>query len=255
MYYHNDDSCLSRLERKIGRFAIKNWIYVLVAAMAMVWIADFVLARYEYPTLSSFMYFDRDLVFKGQVWRVVSFIFMPEGDSPLFVIISLYFYWFIGTTVENEWGAFRFNVYYLTGYLGALASGFIMGTTTNYYLNLTMFLAYAILNAEQYLYVFFVIKVKVKWLAILEFALLTLDFIFSSWVSRVALIFSLANVILFFGKDLVNVVRSFFRRRKYKKQINQGYYEVDVNPPKQKKKNKKDNKNSASDNSSDGFFD
>ena len=253
MYYHNDNSFLSKLERKLGKFAIKNWIYVLIAVMAMVWVADFVLLRYERPTLSSFMYFDRQLIFQGQVWRVISFIFMPEEDSAIFLILSLYFYWFIGTTVENEWGAFRFNVYYLTGYLGALASGFIMGTTTNYYLNLTMFLAYAILNAEHYLYVFFVIRVKVKWLAILEFALLTLDFVLSSWGHRVALIFSLVNVILFFGKDLFNNVKNYFRRRKYKKQFNYGYYEPDVNPP--KNKTKKGNKNSSSNNSSDDFFD
>ena len=254
MHYYNDDSFLSKLERKIGRFAIKNWIYVLIAAMAMVWVADFVLIRYERSTLSSFMDFDRDLVLKGQVWRVITFIFMPEDDSPLFVILSLYFYWFIGTTVENEWGAFRFNVYYLTGYLGALASGFIMGKTTNYYLNLTIFLAYAILNAEHYLYLFFLIRIKVKWLAIFEFALLTLVFVLSSWVNRVALIFSLANVMLFFGKDLLGMVRSYFRRRKYKKQINNVYYEVDVNPPKEKKKKQKKDKDTPSDNSSDDFF-
>ena len=251
--YYNDNSFLSKLERKLGRFEIKNWAYVLVIAMAMVWVADFVLARCGYPTLSSFIYFDRALVLKGQVWRVVTFIFMPEGENILFTILSLYFYWFIGTTVENEWGAFRFNVFYLTGYLGALASGFIMGVTTNYYLNLTIFLAYAILNAERSLYLFFLIRVKVKWLAILEFVLLAISFIFSGWANRVALLFSLANVILFFWKDLYLAIKNFFRRQKYKKQFEYGYYEKDVNPPKSKKQ--KNNKNSSNDSYNDEFFD
>ncbi len=262
MYYYNDNSFLSRLERKIGRFAIKNWAYILVIAMAMVWIADFILARFEYPTLSSYMYFNRDLVFQGQVWRVVTFVFMPEDDNVFFVLLTLYFYWFIGTTVENEWGAFRFNVFYLTGYLGALASGFIIGMTTNYYLNLTIFLAYAILNAESVVYIFFVIPIKVKWLAIIEFVLIAIDLIFAGWIARLAILFSLLNVTLFFWKDVFYIIKNYFRRRRYKKQIEQGYYEADVNPPKEKKKKpKKKNKdmqeetevNTQEDN--DGFFD
>ena len=204
------------------------------------------------------MYFDRNLVFQGQVWRIITFVFMPEEDSILFALLTLYFYWFIGTTVENEWGAFRFNVYYLTGYVGALASGFIMGYTTNYYLNLTVFLAYAILNAESVVNIFFVIPIKVKWLAIVEFVLIAIDLVFAGWVAKVAILFSLLNVILFFWKDLYYIVRNYFRRQRYKREVEQGYYEADVNPPKEKKKKSKvkDGKENFNNQSNDDdFFD
>lgn len=258
MYYYDDNSFLSKLERKIGRFAIRNWAYILVITMAMVYLADIVLARYDYPTLSSYIYFNRDLIFKGQVWRIITFIFLPEGDNVLFTLITLYFYWFIGTTVENEWGAFRFTFYYFIGYLGSLAAGFIMGFTTNYYLNMTIFLAYAILNAESVVYIFFVLPIKVKWLALVEFILIAIDLVFTGWIQRVAIIFSLFNVVLFFWKDLYYIIRNYFRRRRYKKQIQTGYYESDVNPPKQKKKKSKrknESENGFDSSENDGFFD
>ena len=239
MYYYENDGFLSRLERKLGRFALPNLALYIVIIMGLVYVADYTLIRLERPTLSSYMYFDRFLIMQGQVWRIFTFTFVPENDSVLFVFLTLYFFWFMGSTIENEWGSFRFNLYYLTGYLGSLTSGFIMGYTTNYYLNLSLFLAFAILNSEAKVLLFFFIPIKVKWLALIDLIIIILDFISVSWAMRLAIIFALLNVVLFFWKQLYIRVKNFFRRRKYKRTIEKGYRDLERA---ERKANKKANK-------------
>lgn len=239
MYYYDENSFLSKLERKLGRFAVPNLPIILVVAMAVVWLADYTLLSMDKPLISDYLQFDRQLIFQGQVWRVFTFSIVYESGGPLFVILNLYFLWFIGSTIEKEWGSFRFNVYYLMGYLGSVVSGFIMGYTTNYYLNLTLFLAFAILNAEARVLLFFFIPIKVKWLAILDLVILALEFAFSSWPYRVALIFALINVALFFWKNLYYRISSWYRRRRFKIAVEKGYQDFDREEKKRQKKAKK----------------
>ena len=223
MYYHDENSFLSKLDRKIGRFAVPNLPIIIIVAMALIYFADYTLLRSSNQTFSQYLYFDRELILKGEVWRIFTFTIVPEDDGPLFFLLTLYFFWFIGTTIEKEWGSFRFNVFYLMGYLGSVAAGFIMGGTTNYYLNLSLFLAFAILNAEAKVLLFFCIPIKVKWLAYLDLFLITITFIFSDWVARVAIIFSLVNIALFFWKGLYYRMSSYFRRRRFKMAYDRGY--------------------------------
>ena len=62
---------------------------------------------------SSFLSLDFSKIFAGQVWRLVTFIIQPPSTSIIFVFFSLYFYYLIGTVLENIWGSFKFNVYFL----------------------------------------------------------------------------------------------------------------------------------------------
>ena len=93
--YNEENSFLDKLERKIGWLAIPNLALILVVAMGAVWVADFVLIRLEVVPLSYYLDFNRDLVLNGEVWRVLTFIFVPENDGTLFVFLTLYFFWFI----------------------------------------------------------------------------------------------------------------------------------------------------------------
>ena len=235
--YNDEDTFLDKLERKIGWLSIPNLALILVIAMGLVWVADFALVRLDRLPLSYYLYFNRDLVLKGEVWRVLTFIFVPEDDGTLFVFLTLYFFWFMGSTLETEWGTFKFTVYYLTGYLGSLASGFIMGFTTNYYLNLSLFLAFAILNSEVKVLLFFFLPIKVKWLALLDLVIIVIDLIFSTWAMRVAIIFALLNVILFFWKKLYYMISNYFRRKSYERSIQKGYEEVEKRRREEERKN------------------
>ena len=104
MYYHDENSLLSRLDRKIGKFAVPNLAFILVIAMAFVYLVDYTLAIKGKQLFSNFLYFDRALILNGEVWRIFTFTIVPEFESPLFVLLSLYFFWFIGSIIEKEWG-------------------------------------------------------------------------------------------------------------------------------------------------------
>lgn len=235
--YNEENSFLDKLERKIGWLAIPNLALILVVAMGAVWVADFVLIRIEVVPLSYYLDFNRDLVLNGEVWRVLTFIFVPENDGTLLVFLTLYFFWFMGSTLEAEWGTFKFTIYYLMGYLGSLVSGFIMGFTTNYYLNLSLFLAFAILNSEVKVLLFFFFPIKVKWLALVDFILILVDLVLGSWIMRVAILFALLNVILFFWKPLYYLIANYFRRKSFERRVEQGYKEAEKLRREQEKQN------------------
>ena len=215
MYYdYDDNSLLSKLDRKFGRYGLKNLMFIIVIGMAFVWLADFALSRVDNASLSSYLMFDKNKVLAGEVWRVLTFVFIPESDSVLFLLFSLYFFWFMGSLIEKEWGAFRFNLFYLVGYLGSLASGFITGYATSYYLNLTLFLAFAILNPNVQVMLFFIVPIKVKWLAILDIVLIGLELIVMPLVGKIAILVALLNVILFFWRPVFRSIKNYFRRKR-----------------------------------------
>ncbi len=153
---------LNKLERKFGKFAIPNLMTIIIFGMALVYLINF-FTNPEYAfNLSSLIYFDKELILHGQVWRVLTFIFEPPDSSPLWIIFALYLYWVIGSALEQNWGSFRFNVYYLVGMIGTIISGLITGYATNTYLNLSLFLAFAMLYPNFQLMLFFIIPVKIK---------------------------------------------------------------------------------------------
>ena len=235
---------LNKLERKLGRYAIRNLMSIIVFVTLGVWLLDTVIYTRSGVSIMYYLFFSRDLILQGQVWRIVTFIFVPDSTNLFRLFISLYFYWLIGNGLANAWGTFKFNVFYFTGIFCTIISGFITGYTDNGYLNLTVFLAYAILFPDDRVYIFFLFPVKMKVIGIIDGIFLLLSFIFSNWIGRIALIFALLNLILFFWKDVYDAIYYFFRRRKYKRQAK-------VKPIKINKKQKENQK----DYEDDGFFD
>lgn len=210
---------LNKIERKFRKFAISNLMLYIVLGMAVVWIANPILSANPNNTVSLYqlLYFDRDKILHGEVWRVISFIFMPP--STIFIILTpiiLYFYWFMGSSLESQWGAFKLNVFYFTGIIGCIAAGFIIGFATNEYLNLSLFLAFAILFPNAQLLAFYVIPIKAKWLALIDGIIIIYDFIKGSFDTRIFIILSIINIIIFFGKDFFSMIYYLIRRLKYR---------------------------------------
>ena len=205
-------SWLNKLERRIGKFSIPNLMNIIIFGMAIVYIIDTFMNPDYQVNLSSILMFDRDQILHGQVWRLLTFIFIPPGANLLFAAFVFYFYWMIGSAIEYNWGAFRFNFFYIIGMVFNIAAGFITGYATSYYLNLTLFLTYAMLYPNERIMLFFFIPVKIKWLAWVDAALLLFSFIMSPWRFRIAILFSVANFLIFFAKDLFEYGKLFFRR-------------------------------------------
>ena len=208
---------LDRLDRKLGRYAIRNLMTVIVAGMAAVYVLD-VLSPVG---VSYYLAFSKAAILHGQIWRLVTFIFIPPDSSMLFIIFALYFYWLAGSALENQWGSFKFNVYYLCGMIGTILSGWITGYATNSYLNLSLFLAFALLYPDFQVNLFFFLPVKIKYLAMLDAAGLLLSFIVGTMASRLALAMALINVAIFFGGDLISRIKNMYRRYKWKKAFRQ----------------------------------
>ena len=141
---------------------------------------------------------------------------LPPNSSLLFILLSLYFYYMIGTALENRWGSRRFNLYYLLGVAGNIASGFLMGYATNTYLNLSLFLAYAMLNPDMPVMLFFVLPVKMKWLALLSSISLIALFFAGGWAMKLSLLLSLLPFFLFFGPQLWQEGKMAWGRMKYR---------------------------------------
>ena len=174
---------LDKLDRKIGRFALRHLMTIIVIGTAIVWLVDYIVWLRSGINISDYIRFDKNAILRGQVWRLVTFIFDFTGESPFTLLLSLYFYWFVGSSLERQWGSFKFDVFYFCGVLGTIGGGFIAETATVYYLNLSLFLAFALLYPNHMVLLFFFIPIKMKWLALIDLVGLTLLFVFNNFAN------------------------------------------------------------------------
>lgn len=182
---------LDKLERRIGKYAIKNLIYYILGGYAIgyiLYIIDLILGTSIY----SFVTLDPALVMKGQVWRLFTWFLTIPQDFSIWLIFMFILYFFIGRSLESTIGTFRYNVYIFSGWLfmtlGAMivywVSAAVLGSAnaisidaSTYYINLTSFLAFAAIYPQYRVYIFGIIPIKVKWLAIFDIVYLAYDVI------------------------------------------------------------------------------
>lgn len=197
------DRLLARLERTfLGRLAIERLTTFIVGGMAI----TFVLCMAR-PEFAQHLLLIPQLV-PVQPWRLVTFLFLPPGSSVFWVLISLYFTYLVGSSLEQEWGALKFNVFYLLGAIGTAAAGFITGTAqSNVYLNLSLFFAFATLFPDYEIRLFFVLPVKVKWLGLLSGAFVAFQLATGTMSTRVAILAVFANYLLFFAGHIVALLK------------------------------------------------
>ena len=215
---------LNSLERKFGKFAIKNLMFYIVAANVVVFVVDFMFADF---LLSSLLRLIPGRVMAGEVWRLITFIFVPESGNIIFTAISLYFYYIIGMSLENRWGSFQMNVYYLIGMVVSIAASLITGFPVSAdSINLSLFLAFASLAPDMQLLIFFVLPVKVKWLGWLAWAWIGYQLINVPGIAlKVLILAPTLNYFVFFGPSIIgNISRS------RKRQVNRARFES-VKPP------------------------
>jgi len=212
---------LRKLEYKLGKYAIKNLMLYIIGAMGVVFIADvftgsILIENGIYDSIYYKLTFDREAILQGEVWRIFSFIFLPPIENVLFMVLALYFYYFIGSGLEYNWGAFRFNVYYFTGIIMLIISGFIVGYTSNEYLNLSLFFAFATLYPDYEIRLFFIIRVKMKIIAILDALFYAIVFVLGNWTVRITILFVFLNYFIFFGGYFFGRIKFFFKYKQYK---------------------------------------
>lgn len=176
-----------KLERKFGRYAIPDLMRYIVVLYAV----GFCIYVFGGTFFQDYLTLNMQMIFRGQVWRLITFILEPPSTNIFFVFFTLYFYYLMGNVLERAWGAFRFNLYYIFGVLlhiiAALLIYFIFGmsvTFNTHYLNLSLFLAFAVLMPDVQVMLMFIIPIKVKWVAYLDMLILGLT-IFGGIFARV----------------------------------------------------------------------
>lgn len=207
---------LSQMEWKLNRYAIRGLMKYLCIAMLGVFILDFLPLPRE---ASEILYFSRDRILQGEIWRLVTFVLLPPTGSLLWIAISLYFYYFLGTSLENRWGSARFNLFYLLGILCNILAGFITGYATNHYLNLSLLLCFAMLYPEQEFMLMMFLPLKVKWIGLADAVLLLCYFLMGSWADKLGIVVSLAPFFLFMGRDGLVEMKMMWKRLKYRMQV------------------------------------
>ena len=162
--------------------------------------------------LYTWLCFDRGLILQGQVWRLFSYaLTYGYGDGNLLLVaIGLLCYYSLGRAMENLWGTFRFNLFYLTGIL--LQDIFCLlfgGWAEVSYLNMSLFLAYATLYPDAHFLLFFIIPVKAWVFAVLDLVLMDMNIVMLTQLGLFPYslypLVALLNYFLFFGKDVVNI--------------------------------------------------
>ena len=203
---------IDKLERKYGRFGIPNLTVYIIAC----YIIGYMLQMFS-PSIVPMLNLNVAMILRGQVWRLVTWILSPpdSGNLMLFMISIVFFYYPIGNALERTWGSFRYTLYILSGMLFTVIGAFILyfitggvldywgiNVFTTYYISLSVFLAFATIYPDMQILLFFVIPLKMKWMAIVYVVILVyqmLKFIQAGvWYFVVPVIASLFNYILFF---------------------------------------------------------
>lgn len=189
---------MSRFEKKFGKYAIKNISLALIMCYGCGYLISWMNPAFlSYLTLNPY-----EIIFHGQVWRLVTWLIVPPESFSFFTLIMLYFYYSIGTTLERTWGTYRYNVYLFLGMIftavGAfvlMGYGYLFGAEaiamygaenyfailasrfSTYYVNMSIFLAFASTFPNMQVLLFFLIPIKVKVLGIIYGVLLLYQFI------------------------------------------------------------------------------
>ncbi|MBC7396109.1 MAG: hypothetical protein H7333_01585 [Bdellovibrionales bacterium] len=159
-----------------------------------------------------------ELVKQGEYWRLMTFLAVPLSMSPIWILFSLWFLYYIFNMLESEWGAFKTTFYTFTSIILTVA----FSLTFNYPVfqisdfTSTLFLAAAAINPEQEVNIYMILPVKIKYLGYLTLAYLVYRLFQGTWMDTFFLLTIYSNYFIFFGPALLSQVHQWQRRRKWR---------------------------------------
>ncbi len=216
---------MNELERKFGRYAIHNLTIYIIGLYIIGYVLQIFMSR---TGLTSYITLDPYMILHGQVWRLVSWVLIPPGAASIWLLITLYLYYFIGTTMERTIGTFRYNVFIFGGILCIILSAFVSlgvfylmtggnedyvrvlsasysGVFSTYYLQQAVFLSFALSYPDLQLLLMFIIPVKVKYLGIFYAAVLGFEAIYNGLIQGgypifFVILFQFVNLFVFYAQ-------------------------------------------------------
>ena len=209
---------IDKLERRFGRFAIPNLTLYIVICYVIGY-----LLRTVMPSVMNYLSLDMAYIFRGQIWRLVTWVLFPPsgGNVFLFALAVVFFYYPIGTSLERTWGSFRYTLYIFSGLLFTVLAALLLylftgnvvmyngfmtripgSIFTTYYISLSIFLAYALSYPDMSIYLWFVIPIKMRWMAIVYGAIVIYDVVnyvrSGLWFLAIPLLASLLNFVIYY---------------------------------------------------------
>lgn len=217
---------LSYLEAKLGRFAIPH----LIPGIVFLCTITFVFLKLQ-PDFINYLVLDPELILQGQVWRLFTYIFIPPNVHIIFIVFAFMFLWTLGNGLEQAWGSFRLNLYFLLGILSTTVLAFVFNRVdaTGAFIYSSFFFAFATFYPNYQILLFFIIPIKIKWLAYFSLVLLIFSFINSSTVGKLVLILGHLNYFVFFGRDLIKNTFQKHTARLRKKNFEAGVEQTTAN--------------------------
>ncbi len=190
---------LDRLERALGRWALPGVSLYLVIGQVGVYLLA-MLGRMD----ATLLMLVPELARHGEPWRLVSFLFVPPNTNFVFIAFAWWMFYLMGNALEAYWGVFRYNLFLLLGYGLTVGLAFLQpdAIVSNEFLAGSVFLAFAYLNPEFEIMLFFILPVKIRWLALFAWASYAALFVMGSWASRLQIVAAVGNFFIFFGRDL-----------------------------------------------------
>ncbi|BBO34967.1 hypothetical protein [Lacipirellula parvula] len=228
---------LDRLERRFGWLAVPHVTITLIVGQAVLYFVGYMGANGILPGGASIdrVFLVPSLVMEGQVWRLATFVFQPPGMIPIFAVFYFSLLYTFGTALETQWGTFKYNLFLLIGYVANVAAAFLgwyvlqqqIGPegnemlklaaipASNVFLYSSIFLAFARLYPDFIIRLFFVLPIRIQWLALMMWILFAYVLLRGDWMIRMLVLATVLNYILFFGREHIREWKQGHRRRSF----------------------------------------
>jgi len=212
-------SLLDKMERRWGRYAVPNIALYFVIGQVFVLLAS-MLGKINVGWLVLVPQY----VLEGQWWRVFTYLLVPPPPGMLgylLIAFAFYIFYLMSSALEEAWGVFRFNMFLLLGWALTTCLAFFipMSVVSNSFLAGSVFLAFAFLNPNFEFLLFFILPVKVKWLALITWVLYAVSFIQGPGAVRLMIMASIGNFLIFFAQDIIRGTKQ--RKRNVSRKIQQ----------------------------------
>ena len=217
---------IDRFCAKHPNFGIPNLMKIIVFGQIAVYLVNMLTYVMFAQNFVGYLQFVPALILNGQVWRLVTWVVVPNASSPFMLLLTCYFYYWIAAMLEREWGTARFTLFYLGGMVLSVVLGMALGLgqmnlthtiaslNLSYYLNLSIFLVLAVLYGEMQVLLFFVVPVKMKWMALIDVVLVIVDMVdlfkLGYWMLALVPLASFINFFIFtwpFWQAKLGIVR------------------------------------------------
>lgn len=193
-------------DRRLRWLAVPHVTITLIFFQSVAW-----LLMQQRPELFLQLVLFRDAVIQhGEWWRLISFVFLPPTANALFLFFALYFFYLMGTALEAQWGTVRYNLYLLISYAATVAVTMLLpanGIGTNAYMMGSVFLAFAYLYPDFQILLFFILPIRVKWIALVTWLGFAWVILVGSWLARLLTLAAVLNFLLFFGVEVLRTAR------------------------------------------------